>query len=63
MAILLLYKIVLVWVCLAWAPVLLLAMLCWRLIDGECGVSSEGKVDEAGITNYQLPFNHLTNNQ
>ena len=47
MAILLLYKIVLVWVCLAWAPLVLLAMLLWPLIDGECGVFRRGEGDYA----------------
>ena len=42
MAILLVYKIVLAWVCLAWAPMLLLAMLLWPLVDGRYWVSRRG---------------------
>jgi len=52
MAILLVYRIVLVWLCLAWAPMVLLAMLLWPLVDGEYGVSRRGAEARRGGGEY-----------
>ena len=34
------YKLILVWLCLAWAPLVVLAMLLWPLVRGKCGVAT-----------------------